>query len=250
MAQPGAVVAPGGLTAIARANFGLQPYASDSDRRRKLAEWVTHPENPLFARMIVNRVWHYHFGAGIVETPSDFGFNGGRPSHPELLDWLAAEFADRKYSLKALHRLIVTSATYRRSPLHVRIALQPTPKTGCCGGSGHTGSKAKRFATGCLPSRDCSTVKSAGRGSATTRFAISTALRTSIRSIPSDPSPPPEHLSLHTARRESRTDRYIRLPGSRRPPRRVGQSPQRRFRRFHSGIAASRSAPPMRSRIG
>jgi hypothetical protein len=103
------------LTAVVRSDFALKVHASDSDRRKKLAEWVTHPENPLFARTIVNRVWHYHFGAGIVETPSDFGFNGGRPSHPELLDWLAAEFAARKYRLKALHRLIVTSATYRQA---------------------------------------------------------------------------------------------------------------------------------------
>src|SRR5262249_17729868 len=73
------------------------------------------PENPLFARVGINRVWHYHFGTGLVETPNDFGFNGGRPSHPELLDWLAAEFTARKYSLKEMHRLIVTSSTYRQA---------------------------------------------------------------------------------------------------------------------------------------
>ena len=65
--------------------------------------------------MIVNRVWHYHFGRGIVESPNDFGFNGGRPSHPALLDWLATWFRDREYSLKKLHRLIATSATYQQS---------------------------------------------------------------------------------------------------------------------------------------
>jgi hypothetical protein len=115
--QPGAVVTPAGLAAVTgpKANFGLAPNASDTVRRKKLAEWVTAPNNPLFARVIVNRVWHYHFGTGIVDTPSDFGFNGGRPSHPELLDWLAAEFAEKKYSLKALHKLIVTSATYQQA---------------------------------------------------------------------------------------------------------------------------------------
>ncbi len=71
----------------------------------------------------MNRVWHYHFGTGVVETPNDFGFNGGRPSHPELLDWLAAEFAERKYSLKALHKLIVTSATYRQQSAPQKDAL-------------------------------------------------------------------------------------------------------------------------------
>ena len=117
LATPSAVVAPAGLGAVTgpKADFGLAPDATDADRRKKLAEWITAPNNPLFARVIVNRVWHYHFGTGIVETPNDLGFNGGRPSHPELLDWLASEFADHKYSLKTLHKLIVTSATYRQS---------------------------------------------------------------------------------------------------------------------------------------
>ena len=67
---------------------------------------------------MVNRLWHYHFGVGLVETPSDFGFNGGRPSHPELLDWLAEEFIRSKYSVKHLHRLIVTSAAYAQASRH------------------------------------------------------------------------------------------------------------------------------------
>ena len=115
--KPGAIVTPTGLEAVRgpRADFGLVADATDADRRRKLAEWITARNNPLFARVIVNRLWHHHFGIGLVETPSDFGFNGGRPSHPELLDWLAAELSSRHYSLKAMHRLIVTSATYRQS---------------------------------------------------------------------------------------------------------------------------------------
>ncbi|MBA4187879.1 MAG: hypothetical protein C0467_07660, partial [Planctomycetaceae bacterium] len=117
LALPGAIVAPAGLSAVTgvKADFGLAPNTPDAERRKKLAEWITAPTNPLFARVIVNRVWHYHFGTGFVETPSDFGFNGGRASHPELLDWLAAELADRKFSLKALHKLIVSSATYRQA---------------------------------------------------------------------------------------------------------------------------------------
>ncbi len=149
LAQPGAIVAPAGLAAVTgpKADFGLAADAPDADRRRKLAEWITAPNNPLFARVIVNRLWHYHFGTGIVETPSDFGFNGGRPSHPELLDWLAAELANptvsasrasdgtggrpnppvntggSPWSLKRLHRLIVTSATYRQSSAPRKDAL-------------------------------------------------------------------------------------------------------------------------------
>jgi hypothetical protein len=110
-------VRPGGIAAIAGVNaeFGLAADAPDADRRRQLAAWVAADTNPLPARVIVNRVWHYHFGIGIVETPNDLGFNGGRPSHPELLDWLAVRFRESGYRLKQLHRLIVTSATYRQA---------------------------------------------------------------------------------------------------------------------------------------
>jgi hypothetical protein len=97
------------------ADFKLAPNASDADRRNKLAAWITHRDNPLFARVIVNRLWHYHFGQGLVTTPSDFGYNGGRPSHPELLDWLARTLQQNGYRLKPVHRLIVTSAAYRQS---------------------------------------------------------------------------------------------------------------------------------------
>ncbi len=116
-ANRGEQVTAGGVAAIAGldSDFKLAADSSDADRRRKLAEWITDRRNPLFARVIVNRLWHYHFGSGLVPTPNDFGFNGGRPSHPHLLDWLAAELIDSGWSLKHVHRLIVTSATYRQS---------------------------------------------------------------------------------------------------------------------------------------
>jgi len=87
----------------------------EGERRAALARWITHPDNPLVHRVIVNRMWQWHFGTGLVDTPSDFGYGGGRPSHPELLDWLAGELAKRNGSLKAMHRLIVTSETYKQS---------------------------------------------------------------------------------------------------------------------------------------
>jgi hypothetical protein len=87
----------------------------DQRRRLALAEWITNPTNPLTARVMVNRIWQYHFGEGLVSTPSDFGANGARPTHPALLDWLAAEFMEHGWSIKHLHRLIVTSAAYRQS---------------------------------------------------------------------------------------------------------------------------------------
>ena len=117
--QKAEVVSPSGLAAIKTidSSFGLSPDAPDAERRKKLALWVTSRDNPLFARTIVNRLWHYHFSRGIIETPNDLGFNGGVPVHRELLDWLACELIDRGFRLKEMHRLIVLSETYRQSSL-------------------------------------------------------------------------------------------------------------------------------------
>lgn len=117
--QKSDAVAPGGISGLklVSADFQLEPTAPEGERRRKLAEWIARDDNPLFARTIVNRVWHYHFGRGLIETPSDLGFNGGQPSHPELLDYLASELIASKWSLKHLHRLIVSSAAYQQSSL-------------------------------------------------------------------------------------------------------------------------------------
>ncbi len=88
---------------------------SDLPNRLDLAKWIVDPRNPLTARVIVNRVWQQYFGRGLVETENDFGLQGMSPSHPELLDWIAADWIERGWSLKELHRLIVTSHTYRQS---------------------------------------------------------------------------------------------------------------------------------------
>jgi hypothetical protein len=111
---PGTVGCVSGL----ESRFTLPANHPEGERRAALARWVTDPKNPLTWRSIVNRVWHYHFGQGIVDTPNDFGKMGGKPSHPELLDWLAVEFRDGGGSLKDLHRLIVTSAVYRQTSDH------------------------------------------------------------------------------------------------------------------------------------
>jgi len=87
-------------------------------RRLELAEWIVDPRNPLTARVMVNRIWQYHFGQGIVRTPNDFGFSGDAPSHPELLDWLAADFVAYGWRIKRLHRLIVLSEVYRQASRH------------------------------------------------------------------------------------------------------------------------------------
>jgi len=113
-AAPGTVACAAGLPS----RFALEPDYGEQDRRAALARWITDPRNPLTWRSIVNRVWHYHFGAGIVDTPNDFGRMGSEPTHPELLDWLAVEFRDGGQSLKRLHRLIVASAAYRQSCRH------------------------------------------------------------------------------------------------------------------------------------
>jgi len=89
--------------------------ATSTGRRAVLADWIANPDNPFTARVMVNRLWQGHFGRGLAATPSDFGLQGDPPTHPELLDWLASEFVARGCSLKAMHRLIVTSNTYRQT---------------------------------------------------------------------------------------------------------------------------------------
>jgi mono/diheme cytochrome c family protein len=108
--RPGAKVAPGTPAVLPPLPAMPQP-----PNRLDLAKWIAAPDNPLTPRVTVNRIWGVYFGTGLVETENDFGTQGTPPSHPELLDWLAAEFVRRGWSLKELHRLIVTSATYRQS---------------------------------------------------------------------------------------------------------------------------------------
>jgi hypothetical protein len=111
--QPREEVVPGVLSVLGEVR--LEAGTSDADRRRALADWLTSPSNPLTARVMVNRIWQGHFGIGLVETASDFGRGGTRPSHPELLDWLASEFVRGGWSMKQLHRLILRSTAYGQS---------------------------------------------------------------------------------------------------------------------------------------
>ncbi|HTM50743.1 MAG TPA: PSD1 and planctomycete cytochrome C domain-containing protein [Bryobacteraceae bacterium] len=114
--QKGSLMQPGVLSVAAKGEvqFPAPPAgAGTSYRRRGFADWVASPENPLTARVMVNRIWEHHFGEGIVRTPSNFGRTGAAPTHPELLDWLASEFVRRKWSMKAMHRLLLTSSAYR-----------------------------------------------------------------------------------------------------------------------------------------
>ncbi|HWC91212.1 MAG TPA: DUF1553 domain-containing protein, partial [Pirellulales bacterium] len=114
--QPLAEAVPGTISCIdgLAGRFTLENPADEASRRAALARWLAASQNVLTWRSIANRIWHYHFGRGIVDTPNDLGVMGGQPSHPELLDYLAVELRDGGGSLKALHRLIVTSATYRQ----------------------------------------------------------------------------------------------------------------------------------------
>ena len=114
-AKPGAVVPRGAPSFLAEAGCPPRSVPSHASGRRELAEWLTQPSQPLIARVFVNRVWQHHFGKGIVATPSNFGARGEPPTHPELLDWLAARFVAEGWSVKALHRRIVTSQAYQRS---------------------------------------------------------------------------------------------------------------------------------------
>jgi mono/diheme cytochrome c family protein len=114
--RKGAKVGPGVPAALHALQAHGQPSVGFS--RLDLAHWLVDPKNPLTARVTMNRFWQHYFGLGIVETENDFGTQGTPPTHPELLDWLASEFIQQKWSMKAMHRLIVTSATYRQSSKH------------------------------------------------------------------------------------------------------------------------------------
>ncbi len=111
--EPREAVAPGTIASLGK--LSLADDAPEQQRRLALAQWIASPENPLTARVMANRIWQFHFGKGIVSTPNDFGLAGARPTHPELLDWLASELRENHWSLKHLHRLILTSATYQQS---------------------------------------------------------------------------------------------------------------------------------------
>lgn len=122
--SPGAEVAPGVLSAVVGSNDVVNATAWNKipsgvqGRRLALARWIASGDNTLTARVIVNRVWQQHFGRGLVATPNNFGKAGGKPTHPELLDWLATWFIDNGWSIKKLHRLIMTSSAYQRTGEH------------------------------------------------------------------------------------------------------------------------------------
>lgn len=118
--QPKGAIKPGALSVLAPPGQAIElpessPDFASTGRRLAFARWLTSGTNPLVARVLVNRVWLHHFGRGLVGTPSDFGAMGERPSHPELLDWLASDFVDHGWRMKRLHKLIMTSTVYRQS---------------------------------------------------------------------------------------------------------------------------------------
>ena len=124
--QPAEKIQPRVLSAIG--SLQLPAGTPDQKRRLALATWIASQDHPLTARVMVNRVWQHHFGTGLVETSSDFGLNGGKPTHPKLLDWLSGEFIRNGWSVKYLHRLIMTSETYQRSAVW-SAARPPTSQT-------------------------------------------------------------------------------------------------------------------------
>jgi hypothetical protein len=135
--RKGDTVVPAAMTGLddATGGYALAAEASEQDRRKALADWITAEDNPLTPRVLANRLWHYHFGTGLVSTPSDFGFMGMAPTHPDLLDWLARELVqpsygpdaspDQAWRLKRMHRIIMTSRTYRQAT-HYRAEMANT----------------------------------------------------------------------------------------------------------------------------
>jgi len=128
--KPKEPVQPGFLSILDPSPTRAAPVSGNSSstgRRAALAEILASPDNPLTARVMVNRIWHYHFGRGIVATPSDFGVQGTPPTHPELLDWLAGQFVRNGWSIKAIHRLILNSQAYQQSSAHRADAAEADP---------------------------------------------------------------------------------------------------------------------------
>ena len=121
--SPQAEVSPGVLSLFAGSEKGAAVTTETNGRRTELAQWIASKDNPLTARVIVNRVWQWHFGQAIAGNPNNFGGTGKRPTHPELLDWLAATFVEEGWSIKKLQRYILTSAAYQRAVAH------PAPET-------------------------------------------------------------------------------------------------------------------------
>jgi hypothetical protein len=126
----GEKVEPGFLSALNSGPSIVEPKGVlfIPQRRKALAQWLTSPENPLFSRVMVNRIWQGHFGRGIVGTPNDFGRQGDAPTHPELLDWLAVEFQQRGWSIKQMHRLIMLSNAYQLSSVADKSSLEKDPE--------------------------------------------------------------------------------------------------------------------------
>src|SRR6266487_1811694 len=122
-------IAPGLLSLLDAALMEIKPVSGSpgtTGRRAALARWLAQPDNRFTTRVMVNRIWQRHFGQGIVATPSDFGHLGEKPTHPELLDWLASYFVEHNWSVKAVHRLVMTSAAYRQSALTPTSAIAKT----------------------------------------------------------------------------------------------------------------------------
>ncbi len=124
--KPGEPVVPASLSVLDQVTkpYELKPDAAEGERRLALAKWITSDDNPLTPRVLANRVWQHHFGTGIVDTPSDFGFLGSKPTHPELLDYLASRLVANGWKLKALHREILLSQTYQQSAAYREAAAR------------------------------------------------------------------------------------------------------------------------------
>jgi mono/diheme cytochrome c family protein len=123
--QPGDEVVPSIPSVLRKDAVPEDAFTSGPKHRTRLAEWIASEKNPLTARVMVNRIWQHHFGRGLVETPSDFGTHGQKPTHPELLDWLASEFIARGWSIKQMHKLLLMSATWQQTSAAAESKVDP-----------------------------------------------------------------------------------------------------------------------------
>jgi hypothetical protein len=213
----GDVVPPGAVAAVhgVSSDFKLSADAPDRSRRLKLARWITAPRNPLFRRVIINRLWQHHFGTGLVTTSSDFGFNGGQPSHPELLDWLAGRLGEEGFRLKPLHRLIVTSATYRQASTPRPEAIQKDSANRLLWRYSPRRIEAEILRDSMLHIAGRLDTTPGGPGFRDVTVSSLNGTTYYLRHRGGSPGvPPPHHLSLRSSRRRQRGPRDLRLPRS------------------------------------
>ena len=236
--KPPEEVRGGLLTVLGGGDIADPPIdAISTGRRKALAEWIASASNPTTARVIVNRIWQYHFGKGIVATPSDFGTRGAAPTHPELLDWLATEFVSNGWSMKKLHRQIMLSAVYRQSSHPSPAALERDPDNKLLSHMNRRRLFPEEMRDSMLQASGALNLKMGGRP------VVPPVAREELYGL----SQNPDNMWIITANPEEQTRRSIYMLSGVRSDLRCSRASMRRMGSAHA--RAGKPATPRRSRL-